>query len=54
MQIHIHAYMNADTFMQTLTHINTGAITACFMTLMNGFWILYPFRWVQTWGTVGR
>ena len=51
---HVHTYMNADTFMQTRTHTHTGAIKACFMTLMNGFWLLYPFRWVQKWGIVGR
>lgn len=46
--MYMKAHMNADTFMQTLTLAHTGAIKACFMTLMNGFWILYPVRWVQT------
>lgn len=41
-------YIHADT-----THTHTGAIKVCFMTLMNGLWILYPFRWDQKWGIAG-
>ncbi len=53
MHIYIHGYMTADTFMQTPTHTYTGAFKDHFMTLMNGFWTLYPLRWVQKWGISG-
>ena len=42
-------YIHAD-----ITHTHTGAIKTCFMTLMNGLWILYPFRWDQKWVIAGR
>lgn len=50
--MHIYAYIIWYIHVD-ITHTHTGAIKACFMTLMNGLWILYPFSWDQKWGIAG-